>query len=108
MVGGDGGERDVGLVLVDQDATIADFEQALLGAFRAKHPGAPFIDIPDRHEVSARKQYGPQWGPAVDAIMKTEGFYLSLPVIAGAAKALEEMLEAGHEVFVCTAPLSGT
>jgi 5'-nucleotidase len=96
------------LVLVDQDATIADFERALLDAFRARHPGAPFIDIAGRTEVSARKQYGPTWGPAVDAIMKTAGFYLSLPVIAGAPRALEEMLEAGHEVFVCTSPLSGT
>jgi 5'-nucleotidase len=98
----------VALVLVDQDATIADFEQALLDAFRARHPGAPFIPLADRREVSARKQYGPRWGPAVDAIMKTEGFYLSLPVIDGAARALEEMLEAGHEVFICTSPLSGT
>jgi 5'-nucleotidase len=98
----------VGLVLVDQDAVIADFERALLDAFRAKHPSAPFIALADRREVSARKQYGPQWGPAVDAIMKTEGFYLSLPVIPGAARALEEMREAGHEVFVCTSPLSGT
>ncbi len=59
----------MGLVLVDQDATIADFERALLDAFLARHPGAPFIDIADRSEVSARKQYGPRWGPAVDAIM---------------------------------------
>jgi 5'-nucleotidase len=103
-----GGESVVGLVLVDQDGTIADFEQALLDAFRVKHPDAPFIDIADRCEVSARKQYGPRWGPAVDAIMKTEGFYLSLPVIAGVRRAFDEMLEAGHEVFVCTAPLSGT
>jgi 5'-nucleotidase len=98
----------VGLVLVDQDGTIADFELALLRAFRAKHPDAPFIDIADRREVSARKQYGPEWGAAVDAIMKTEGFYLSLPVITGVPRAFDEMLKAGHEVFVCTAPLSGT
>jgi 5'-nucleotidase len=98
----------VGLVLVDQDGTIADFERALLDAFRATHPDAPFIDVADRREVSARKQYGPEWGPAVDAIMKTEGFYLSLPVITGAPRAFDEMLEAGHEVFVCTSPLSGT
>ena len=84
----------MGLVLVDQDGTIADFERALLDAFRAKHPDAPFIDIADRREVSARKQYGPDWGPAVDAIMKTEGFYLSLPVITGVPRALDEMLEA--------------
>ena len=98
----------MGLVLVDQDGTIADFERALLDAFRAKYPDAPFIDVADRREVSARRQYGPEWGPAVDAIMKAEGFYLSLPVITGAPRALEEMLEAGHEVFVCTSPLSGT
>jgi hypothetical protein len=78
-----GEESVVGLVLVDQDGTIADFEQALLDAFRAKHPGAPFIDIAERREISARKQYGQDWGPAVDAIMKTEGFYLSLPLITG-------------------------
>jgi 5'-nucleotidase len=98
----------VGVVLVDQDGTIADFERALLDAFRAKHPGAPFIDVADRLEISARKQYGREWGPAVDAIMKTEGFYLSLPVITGAPHAFDEMLQAGHEVFVCTSPLSGT
>jgi hypothetical protein len=89
------GDSVVGLVLVDQDGTIADFERALLDAFRAKHPDAPFIDVPDRREVSARKQYGPEWGPAVDAIMKTEGFYLSLPVITGVPRAFDEMLEAG-------------
>jgi len=82
----------VGLVLVDQDGTIADFEGALLDAFRAKHPGAPFIDVADRHEVSARKQYGPKWGPAVDAIMKTKGFYLSLPVVTGVPRAFDEIL----------------
>lgn len=98
----------MGLILVDQDATIADFERALLDAFRARHPDAPFIDLADRSQASARKQYGPRWGPAVDEIMKTEGFYLSLPVISGAVRALEEMLAAGHEVFVCTSPLSGT
>jgi hypothetical protein len=54
----------VGLILVDQDATIADFERALLEAFRARHPGAPFIPLADRSQVSARKQYGPEWGPA--------------------------------------------
>ena len=57
-----GGESAVGLALVDQDGTIADFERALLDAFRAKHPDAPFIDIADRREVSARKQHGPDWG----------------------------------------------
>jgi hypothetical protein len=40
--------------------------------------------------------------------MKTKGFYLNLPVMTGAPRALDEMLKAGHEVFVCTSPLSGT
>jgi hypothetical protein len=41
-------------------------------------------------------------------LRRGEGFYLSLPVIAGVPRAFDEMLAAGHEVFVCTSPLSGT
>src|SRR5271169_8367 len=36
-------EIALGVVLVDQDGVLADFEQGLLDAFRASHPGAPFI-----------------------------------------------------------------
>lgn len=102
----------MGLVLIDQDGVLADFERGLLDAFRAEHPGAPFIDLSARRGFYARCQYaatyGPEWGRTVDAISHAKGFFLSLPVIPGALEALREMREAGHEVFVCTSPLTGS
>ncbi len=93
------------MVLVDQDGVVADFERGLLGTFRARHPGAPFIALADRREFYAREQYPPEWAEEINAIIRAEGFYRHLPVIKGALAALAEMSEAGHEVFLCTSPL---
>jgi 5'-nucleotidase len=100
----------LGLALIDQDGVVADFEKGLLQAFRAAHPAAQFIELPVRRVFYAREQYsdqyGPEWGRAIDDIIHSKGFYRSLPVIAGAVRALEEMREAGHEVLLCTSQLS--
>ena len=101
-------ESAVGLVLVDQDGVLADFEQGLLDAFRASHPGAPFIALADRRGFYAREQYPAEWSDAIDAIIRGEGFYRDLTVIKYAPAALEEMLEAGHDVFLCTSQLVGS
>ena len=101
-------EIALGVVLVDQDGSLADFEQGLLDAFRARNPGAPFIALADRRGFYAREQYPSEWVEAVDTIMRTEGFYRDLPSIRYASAALEEMLEAGHDEFLCTSPLTGS
>jgi len=95
----------LGVVLVDQDGVLADFERGLLAAFRTRYPDAPFIALADRREFYARDQYPPEWAQAIDAIIRTEGFYRNLPAIEAAPAALEEMLEAGHDVFLCTSPV---
>ena len=93
------------VVLVDQDGVLANFEQGLLDEFRARHPGAPFIPVADRREFYARKQYPPEWAEDIGAIVGAEGFYRDLPAIEGSVAAMGEMLKAGHEVFLCTAPM---
>jgi len=101
----------LGLALIDQDGVVADFERGLLDAFRADYPSAPFIELDDRRAFYAHRQYaeqfGPEWGEAVRELARREGFFLTLPAIAGALEALKEMREAGHDVFLCTSPLSG-
>jgi 5'-nucleotidase len=94
----------LGVVLVDQDGVLADFEQGLLDEFRARHPGAPFVALADRQGFYTREQYAPQWREAVKAITCAEGFYRHLPVVPRGPAALEEMLQAGHDVFLCTSP----
>ncbi len=99
----------MGVVLVDQDGVLADFEQGLFDAFTAECRNGPVVPVADRRGFHARQQYekqGPQWGEAVDAILRTEGFYRNLKAFDGAAAAMEEMREAGHHVFICTSPLS--
>jgi len=102
----------LGLALIDQDGVVADFERGVLDAFRAANPGAPFIELADRRVFYAREQYaeqfGSDWGRAINAITRHADFYRNLPVIAGAPEALREMREAGHEVFLCTSPLTGS
>jgi 5'-nucleotidase len=98
----------LGVVLVDQDGVLADFEQGLLDSFRARHPGAPFIALADRRGFYAREQYPAQWAKAIDTIVRSEGFYRDLPAIEYASAALAEMLTAGHDVFLCTSPLTGS
>ncbi len=98
----------MGVVLVDQDGVLADFEQGFLDAFRARHPGAPFIALADRQGFHVREQYPPEWAEAIDTVIRTEGFYRDLLPIKYASTALEEMLEAGHDVFLCTSPLPGS
>jgi 5'-nucleotidase len=102
----------LGLVLVDLDGVLADFERGLLNAFRTRHASAQAIELADRRVFYARDQYaeqfGPEWGKTVHAITCSEGFYRNLPVIAGAVEALGEMREERHEVFLCTSPLTGS
>ena len=83
----------MGVVLIDQDGVIADFERGLLDTFRAKHPDAPFVALADRRGFYAREQYGPEWGEAINGIIRAEGFYRDLLAVEGAPAALEEMLQ---------------
>jgi len=96
----------LGVLLIDQDGVLADFEQGLFDAFCARFPTGPAIRPADRRGFYAREQYEPEWRPAVNAIVRSKGFYRNLPEIAGGRAALEEMRAADHDVFVCTAPLS--
>jgi 5'-nucleotidase len=96
------------VVLVDQDGVLADFERGVLAAFRAGYPDAPFIPLADRRGFYVRTQYGPEWAETIDAIVRAEGFFRNLPMIESARTALEEMLETGHDVFLCTSPVTGS
>jgi 5'-nucleotidase len=42
----------------------------------------------------------------VNDISETPGFYRNLPAVNGAVEALNEMLDSGVDVWICTSPLS--
>lgn len=94
------------IILVDQDNVIVDFERALLKQFHAAHPTAPTIAPHLRTTFKVSDQYEPQWHDAFRAISTAPGFFAGLPLIDGAYEGMHALLEAGHDVRICTAPLS--
>lgn len=94
------------LILVDQDGVLADFDAAFTTRMRDAYPGAPAVDATTRDVWKVRDCYPPDWAGPVDAVPRAPGFFAGLPPVDGARQALEEMRAAGHDVFICTSPLS--
>lgn len=84
-------------VLVDMDGVLAD----LIG-------GIHEIDGIPKLEVTGW-DFAPYTGRDLDMIweaMYSEGFFRNLPLINNAKRGLMALRSAGHNVFICTTPLS--
>jgi len=94
------------IVLVDFDNTIADFDLGFELQWRKLYPTRPIVLEAQRTTFKIEDNYPPESKPDIRAIISADGFIAGLPPQDGAVQALQEMLAAGHEVFICTAPLS--
>lgn len=94
------------LILVDQDGPLADFEAGFHAAWRAARPGELHIPVASRRGWSLEDQYPPELVDACRELMCEPGFFRGLPPVAGAVAAMEAMRDAGHDVRICTAPLT--
>ncbi|MBO0899400.1 hypothetical protein J1G43_05420 [Cellulomonas sp. zg-ZUI22] len=93
------------LVLVDMDGVLVDLEAAFWDAFETAHPAGPRRTDGDRTVFRIDEQLDPQWRDAVRSIMAAPGFFGGLRPVPGAVEALDEMLDEGWDVRICTAPL---
>lgn len=95
------------LILVDQDGVLADFERGVRDACK-KIPRlkGSIIEYKDRVNFSIAKDYPEHLRDEVVSIYHQPGFFRNLKMIDGAHKALFDILEAGHEVRICTTPLT--
>lgn len=96
------------IVLVDQDGVLADFERAFLDVWRREHPESFYVPLEDRRSFYMRDEYPEELREEMHAVHVAEGFYRELPPIEGAVEALQEMLQEGHEVYICTSPLTSS
>ena len=94
-------------VLVDMDNTICDFDGEVVRRFTDKFPGQTMLTT----SAATRRNWGiaedvrEPYSEEVKKIFRESGFAESLPPIAGAARALKEMLAEGYDVRLCTSPL---
>ena len=93
-------------ILVDMDDVLAGFDERFLELWREQHPDEPYVPLEERTKFYVADEYSKDLKPLIEAVYHAPGFCLSLPPIPGGKEALEEMKSLGHEVFICTAPLS--
>jgi 5'-nucleotidase len=93
-------------ILVDMDGVIADFEGGFLKSWRAVHPENPFVPIEQRITFYLVEQYPADLKDLVQEIYLSPYFFRSLAPIEGCVEALSEIKAMGHEVFICSSPLT--
>ena len=93
------------IILIDQDETIAGFNDRFQELWKQIHPGEILIPTEQYKSFTISEQYPPELKEKIEAIYTSPGFIASLPPIEGSLKAIHEMIHAGHDVRICTAPL---
>lgn len=92
------------IILVDQDDVLTDFRTAI-----EKEITKRGIDIIPKNQLKVfayEDNYPPELRDEIKSIFYQPGFHMDLPIIPGAKEALEQMTLTGHEVRICTSPLS--
>ncbi len=95
-------------ILVDQDGVLADFELGFYQAWQSSGYAneCPAIELTERNTFYVAKQYPEKFRSQIYQMVTKKGFFNNLPPMAGAVDAMNAMQQAGHEVFICTSPLT--
>ena len=95
------------LILIDQDNVLADFEAGFRDAWDASGHPHPALPAHARTTFYIRDDYPAHLRREVEAIYTAPGFFRELPPLPGALEAIAALLQAGHDVRICTSPLQG-
>lgn len=90
--------------LFDQDGVLADWQTNFDGRFREffPHINAPFLT--NNNSWYMTRGLDQEGIDAVQHVMELPNFYADLQPTPGAAEVLNEILDSGDEVFICTTP----
>ena len=93
------------IILLDQDGVLADFEHGIAHGWQARY-GTP-VPLPQpRQKFYVRDEVAPEHTDALIDLYSAPGFFAGLRPITGALDAARALLAAGHDVRICTAPIT--
>lgn len=93
-------------ILLDMDGVLADFERGFFEAWCARHPEHAAVPPAERTVFAIRENYPKDLAGLVEAVYGSPTFFRTLHPIPGAIRGVREMLDAGHDVRLCTSPLT--
>jgi len=93
-------------ILIDMDGVISDFDGEFLKRWRERYPNKFYVPLEERTEFYVKDSYPEELKPLVAEILLEPGFFREMMPMDGAKEALFEMESMGHEIFICTSPLS--
>lgn len=93
------------IILVDQDETIAKFNDRFQELWKQLYPKEVLIPLEEYASSRIAEHYPPELQEKVKAVYTSPGFILGLRPVEGSIEAIHEMIRAGHDVRICTAPL---
>ncbi len=94
------------IISIDMDGVIADFEKGFLNKFKEKYPEEKYIPLDKRTTFYMEDQYPENLRELIKSIYIEPNFFKTLPIILGSLEALTEIEKLGHNVIICTSPLS--
>ena len=94
------------IILIDQDNVLADFDGGFLTEWRRQFPTEVFVPFEQRQEFYVYKDYPKELKEKIVSVYTAPGFILNLPRLDGALEAVTQLVELGHEVRICSSPLS--
>jgi 5'-nucleotidase len=93
-------------ILIDMDGVLSDFDGEFLDRWRDRYPEEFYVPLAERTTFYVKEQYPDELKPLVTEIVREPGFIRDMKPIVGGKEALTEMESMGHEVFICSSPLS--
>ncbi len=94
------------VILIDQDGPLADETTHLFRVFSERFPEEAQRHSGKRTHFELVNNFPPHLAEGIEEIRRSKGFYLGFPPIEEGLRAFREMLSLGHEVFICSAPLT--
>lgn len=93
-------------ILIDQDGPLADFEGYFLEKWKERYPDEFYLPLEKRRGFYISLDYPAELKEKVLALQWEKNFILNLPPVSGGVEAVKEMVQEGHDVWICTSPLS--